>query len=396
LAEGVTLAEACIGTASIDTYNRSRVQQETDSLATVTGAAFADPFDPGNNQSLVLHNPYQSTQMAVNVFSIFPDDPEDENYYLRNGVIEFDVFLETPLPNSLYSFLDIRFGFQANPEDRDQVATTGDATIWNVFNVFGDVINDPAKRQIAEDVLIQRASRNFEDNLYDQGNNEFFIDELVAAARAMHVRYEIDGDNSTYKVFIDNLDDPDGPVEVGWPSGAEQPWIEFFNFQTFQFEPAPGINEISFLTDASGFAVTNVSQNVYIDNLRIVDNDLPPLPEERAGDLNGDEMINFGDLTPFVLALSNISSYETMFPGLDRVARCDVNDDGSCNFGDLTPFVTLLSGGIGTSAGQPVPEPPAFVLISVVVLAAARFARPVPLTRSYELLDSKLNRKTWR
>jgi hypothetical protein len=90
-----------------------------------------------------------------------------------------------------------------------------------------------------------------------------------------------------------------------------------------------------------------------------------------AGDLNGDGVVNFGDLTPFVKALTNPSSYAAMFPGLDRVARCDISGDGNCNFGDLTPFVTRLTGGPASGAAIAVPEPAslASLLLAAVILA---------------------------
>jgi hypothetical protein len=86
------------------------------------------------------------------------------------------------------------------------------------------------------------------------------------------------------------------------------------------------------------------------------------------GDLNGDGLVNFADLTPFVKALTDIPGYEAMFPGLDRVARCDVSGDGLCNFGDLTPFADLLTGAPG--AGAAVPEPSCTVLLMAVALTA--------------------------
>jgi hypothetical protein len=77
-----------------------------------------------------------------------------------------------------------------------------------------------------------------------------------------------------------------------------------------------------------------------------------------AGDLNGDDRVDFADLTPFVRALADPADYAAMFPGLDRVARCDTSGDGSCTFADLTPFVSLLAGGAERAHGaQTVPEP---------------------------------------
>jgi hypothetical protein len=210
-------------------------------------------------------------------------------------------------------------------------------------------------------------------------NAENYVDpNIIDTERAMHFRYELNGTNSTYSLEIDNLEDAAGPVQFA----SNLPWQEFFNFETFQFEPAPGVNEISFLTDAS--AVSNSpeiqsSPDVFIDNLRVINNDLPPLPTETPGDLNGDDLVNFGDLSPFVKALTDIPGYEAMFPGLDRVARCDVSGDGLCNFGDLTPFANLLTGGPGIGAGMSaVPEPScwcAIVGIFVSVITCLRRSR---------------------
>jgi hypothetical protein len=88
-----------------------------------------------------------------------------------------------------------------------------------------------------------------------------------------------------------------------------------------------------------------------------------------AGDLNGDNLVNFGDLTPFVLALTDVPAYEAMFPTLDRVARCDTSGDGMCNFGDLTPFVDLLTA--GPASGSAVPEPGTTLLLVIGALAFA-------------------------
>jgi hypothetical protein len=78
-----------------------------------------------------------------------------------------------------------------------------------------------------------------------------------------------------------------------------------------------------------------------------------PFVDFLVGDLNGDDAVNFGDLTPFVTALTDAPAYEAMFPGLDRVARCDTSGDGQCNFGDLTPFVALLTEAPDASAPEP-------------------------------------------
>jgi hypothetical protein len=61
------------------------------------------------------------------------------------------------------------------------------------------------------------------------------------------------------------------------------------------------------------------------------------------GDLNCDGSVNFGDINPFVLALSNASGWQVANPGCEFLYG-DINADGSVGFGDINPFVALLTG----------------------------------------------------
>ncbi len=62
-----------------------------------------------------------------------------------------------------------------------------------------------------------------------------------------------------------------------------------------------------------------------------------------AGDLNCDALVNFGDINPFVLALTDPAAYEQAFPACS-IVNGDINADGSVDFGDINPFVALLAG----------------------------------------------------
>ncbi len=61
-----------------------------------------------------------------------------------------------------------------------------------------------------------------------------------------------------------------------------------------------------------------------------------------VGDLNCDGRVDFADINPFVLALTNLPQYELTFPGCPFVNR-DINGDGRFDFGDINPFVKLLT-----------------------------------------------------
>jgi hypothetical protein len=65
-------------------------------------------------------------------------------------------------------------------------------------------------------------------------------------------------------------------------------------------------------------------------------------PPDGTGDLNCDGLLNFGDINPFVMALSDPDEYAALYPGCPLVNR-DINNDGQFNFGDINPFVTLFS-----------------------------------------------------
>lgn len=61
------------------------------------------------------------------------------------------------------------------------------------------------------------------------------------------------------------------------------------------------------------------------------------------GDLNCDGHVDFGDINPFVLALSNPALYKITYPGC-FIENGDINMDGFTDFGDINPFVALLTG----------------------------------------------------
>ncbi len=60
------------------------------------------------------------------------------------------------------------------------------------------------------------------------------------------------------------------------------------------------------------------------------------------GDMNCDGNADFGDINPFVLALTNPAGYATQFPNCD-IMNGDINGDGFVDFGDINPFVWVLT-----------------------------------------------------
>jgi hypothetical protein len=62
------------------------------------------------------------------------------------------------------------------------------------------------------------------------------------------------------------------------------------------------------------------------------------------GDLNCDGAIDFADINPFVLAVSNPTAYAANFPEC-RIINGDMDCDGFVSFGDINKFVACLSSG---------------------------------------------------
>ena len=61
-----------------------------------------------------------------------------------------------------------------------------------------------------------------------------------------------------------------------------------------------------------------------------------------VGDVNCDMAIDFGDINPFILALTNPSAYAIMYANCN-IMNADINGDGSVDFGDINPFIVLLT-----------------------------------------------------
>jgi hypothetical protein len=73
----------------------------------------------------------------------------------------------------------------------------------------------------------------------------------------------------------------------------------------------------------------------------------PLPPQYDAGDLNCDGAIDFDDINPFVLYMSNQPAWQALYPDCPPTVG-DINGDGTYGQGtlsDVNPFVALLTGG---------------------------------------------------
>ncbi len=109
------------------------------------------------------------------------------------------------------------------------------------------------------------------------------------------------------------------------PPGGEPQWGGLPHAQIYDLEVKviPGGYELWMQCASRGIAVLAVTRGT-------------------PGDLNCDGQVNFGDINPFVLALTNPAGYQAAFPNCD-VKNGDINGDGRVDFGDINPFVRLLT-----------------------------------------------------
>lgn len=143
------------------------------------------------------------------------------------------------------------------------------------------------------------------------------IETVYAPLRAeawVEVRIVVNFATDSYRVFY-------GGEEIG---GAD-PWSDGV------FGEGGGTLQLAALD-----LYANGSSPVYYDDLEVA------RPE--TGDMNCDGVVDFNDINPFVLALSNPEAYEAAFPGCS-LYNADINRDGVVGFADVNPFVMLLSGG---------------------------------------------------
>ncbi len=79
------------------------------------------------------------------------------------------------------------------------------------------------------------------------------------------------------------------------------------------------------------------------DGLSYVDMGVDEYGSFVCGDLNCDGSVDFGDINPYVLALTDPAAYGATFPACD-ILNADINSDGVVDFGDINPFVALMTG----------------------------------------------------
>jgi hypothetical protein len=160
----------------------------------------------------------------------------------------------------------------------------------------------------------------------------------------------------------------DGPIHLGLPLGTDLGAFEFVwlspcdlcgpalalifsvpenDYLTVGVDESGGLNPnklyASFLT-GSHFELTSNALPDPIDAITAVPRPFMPIVGTIPcpGDMNCDGQINFADINPFVLRLSNPAAYAAAYPNCP-LGNGDINGNGIVGFDDINPFVALLS-----------------------------------------------------
>ncbi len=106
--------------------------------------------------------------------------------------------------------------------------------------------------------------------------------------------------------------------------------------------PGPWVGGSVCLYDPSWIQVTVDYQ--FQDSLDENGNGIPDECEGLVGDLNCDGTVDFFDIDPFVLAVTDPAGYAAEYPDCNFMLA-DCNGDGAVDFFDIDPFVALVTGG---------------------------------------------------
>ncbi len=165
--------------------------------------------------------------------------------------------------------------------------------------------------------------------------------------------WRVPNDNWSEETVTWNSCDQTGAVSVAILPGTYELGTRTWNISLADWAYAEDLadNAVTFMTrwdDSHGSTETDAiyKWNTYSSQEGTVAPTLTLTTQsaQLPGDLNCDGSVDFGDINPFVLYLSNFANWQAAFPGCPAT-NGDINGDGLYpSFDDINPFVALLTG----------------------------------------------------
>jgi hypothetical protein len=167
-------------------------------------------------------------------------------------------------------------------------------------------------------------------------SGHFYVNGDFTASSAAELRIRIHGTstNDYDRLSVQGTANLAGELDVRLTSGfvpnvGDSFWPVGYSAHTGQFNPV-------YLPTLPAGRYWRVRYEPLGVKLEVVDQQF------ETGDLNCDGAVNFDDINPFVLALSDPAGYAMAYPNCD-IMNADCDDNGVVNFDDINAFVALLS-----------------------------------------------------
>jgi agmatine deiminase len=98
--------------------------------------------------------------------------------------------------------------------------------------------------------------------------------------------------------------------------------------------------QVTFLIYAERGSASGYAKTTYHDYVAVT---VTQITQSLAGDVNCDGVVNFGDINPFIMTLTDPEGWQTLYPEC-HLLNADANGNGSVSFDDINPFIALLTG----------------------------------------------------
>ena len=226
--------------------------------------------------------------------------------------------------------------FLGNTIDLNNVGLAG---IYLLFSSNNTISNNIVKRSTWLGILLDSSTNNsfyendISDNLLGLATSiEGKSKVMLGGKNGGGFPESVPSDNNTlyHNNFVNNAQNVYDPYDNSWYNtarGEGNYWSDFDESSEGAYD-----NDSDGIVDSSYAIIGGNNQDLY-----------PLMHLFVLGDMNHDGCVNWRDVDPFVLAMSDPAAYQNQYHILPKL-HGDINQDGVVNWRDIEPFVALLTG----------------------------------------------------